>query len=42
MDGFLDEVQFILKPKNRPYLNVFKLDDDKNLTDTIFSAVFKG
>ncbi|CAF4725067.1 unnamed protein product [Rotaria sp. Silwood1] len=41
-DVQLQQIQFILMSENRPYLSVFRLDDNASLTDTIFLAVFKA
>lgn len=38
----LKGIESILKPQHRPYLSVFKLGQDLNLTNTIFQSVFNG
>jgi hypothetical protein len=35
-------IQLILDHKYRPYLSVFKLDNNTSLTDTIFLAIYTG
>jgi hypothetical protein len=39
---YYKKIQLILDHKYRPYLSVFKLDNNTSLTDTIFLAIYKG
>jgi hypothetical protein len=39
-DRMIDDIEKVLDPEYRPYLKVFNLQRDTNLTDTIFQAVF--
>jgi hypothetical protein len=39
---YYKNIQLILDHKYRPYLSVFKLDNNTSLTDTIFLAIYKG
>ncbi|UJR07956.1 hypothetical protein I4U23_012235 [Adineta vaga] len=41
-EQIFSNIQFILLPKNRAYLTLFRLSDKTSLTDTIFLAVFKA
>lgn len=41
-EAFITSIKEVLDPKYRKYLNIFKLEYDTNLTDTIIKAVDKG
>ncbi|CAF0986831.1 unnamed protein product [Adineta steineri] len=38
----IKQIEFILLPENRPYINIFRLDNNTSLTDAIFLAVFRA
>jgi hypothetical protein len=38
----VNRIAALLKVENRYFLNVFRLDRDINVAETIFKAIFKG
>jgi len=42
MDNFLNSFLYCLQPANRNKIQIFSLDSDRDLDDTIFEAIIQG